>query len=47
VPGFSAVTLHPLSCSHSGYRQANWLDDQPNEPSIAWAICSGEPDAAA
>src|SRR6185437_2041096 len=45
-PGLAAVTLQLLSCSHSGSRQENWLDDQPNEPSIAWAICCGEPDAA-
>src|SRR5580693_7472978 len=44
-PGWAAVTLQPLSCSHSGSRQENWLDDQPNEPSIAWAICCGEPEA--
>src|ERR1700760_2305727 len=45
-PGLAAVTLHRLSCSHSGARQENWLDDQPNEPSIAPAICGGEPEAA-
>src|SRR6185312_530494 len=45
-PGLAAVTLQPLSCSHSGSRQENWLDDQPNEPSIASAICRGEPEAA-
>src|SRR6185437_13060949 len=45
-PGLAAVTLQRLSCSHSGSRQENWLDDQPNEPSIACAICRGEPDAA-
>jgi hypothetical protein len=45
-PGLAAVTLHRLSCSHSGSRQENWLDDQPNEPSVACAICRGEPDAA-
>src|SRR6201995_490025 len=45
-PGLAAVTLHRLSCSHSGARQENWLDDQPNEPSIACATCRGEPDAA-
>src|SRR5690242_18903071 len=45
-PGLAAVTLHRLSCSHSGSRQENWPDDQPNEPSIARAICRGEPDAA-
>src|SRR5436305_12534516 len=45
-PGLAAVTLHRLSCSHSGSRQENWLDDQPNEPSIACAIRRGEPDAA-
>src|SRR6201990_2515142 len=44
-PGLAAVTLHRLSCSHSGSRQENWLDDQPNEPSIACAICRGAPDA--
>src|SRR5580693_5207053 len=43
--GFAAVTLQPLSCAHSGSRQENWLDDQPNEASIAWAICCGEPEA--
>jgi hypothetical protein len=31
--GFAAVTLQPLSWAHSGSRQENWLDDQPNEPS--------------
>ena len=45
-PGLAAVTLHRLSCSHSGSRQENWLDDQPNEPSVACAIRRGEPDAA-
>jgi hypothetical protein len=45
-PGLAAVTLHRLSCSHSGSRQENWPDDQPNEPSIACAIRRGEPDAA-
>src|SRR5271165_4878911 len=44
--GFAAVTLQPLSWAHSGSRQENWLDDQPNEPSIASAICCGEPEAA-
>src|SRR5580693_8338512 len=44
--GFAAVTLQPLSCAHSGSRQENWLDDQPNEPSIASAICCGEPEGA-
>src|SRR5260370_34670489 len=44
-PALYAVTLQPLSCAHSGSRQENWLDDQPNEASIAWAICCGEPEA--
>src|SRR5580704_9920851 len=44
--GFAAVTLQPLSWAHSGSRLENWLDDQPNEPSIASAICCGEPEAA-
>ena len=43
----AAVTLQALSCSQSGSRQENWLDDQPTEPSIAWATCRGEPEAAA
>src|ERR1035441_1762776 len=36
--------FHPLSRAHSDTTQLNWLDDQPNEPSIARATCCGEPD---
>jgi hypothetical protein len=46
VDGLVAAGFQPLSCAHSGSRQENWLDDQPNEASIDLAIDCGVPDAA-
>src|ERR1700730_3256051 len=36
--------LPPLSRAPSDTSQLNWLDDQPNEPSMARATCCGAPD---
>jgi hypothetical protein len=42
VPGLVALTLQPLSASHNGCRQENWLEDHPNEVSMALAVFCGE-----
>ncbi len=38
-----ADTFQPLSAFHSGCKQLNCEDDQPNEPSMPSAICCGLP----
>src|SRR5215475_11110125 len=44
--GFDAYTFQPLSSCHRSLRHENWLVDQPNDASMASAICCGEPEAA-
>src|SRR5689334_9114686 len=45
--GLLACGFHPLSAFHKLCRQPNWLEDQPNDPSMPMAICCGEPDGLA
>ena len=45
--GLAAAGFQPLSLVHRSFRQPNSLDDQPYVPSMAIAICCGEPDGCA
>src|SRR5205809_2117414 len=45
--GLVAEGFQPLSAFHRLCRHPNWLDGQPNEPSIAIAICWGDPEGVA
>src|SRR5215469_12508778 len=45
--GLVAAGFQPLSRFQRLCRHPNWLDDQPNEPSIAIAICWGDPEGVA
>ena len=46
MDGLAAVTFQPLSCSHSGFKQENWLDAQPNDASMDLATDFGDPEPA-